>query len=86
MSDLKKFYGEGGSQILMDHKNSCICCGGRTHKEEDITLEGEDQSGLYKCRVCGTQIAQEESSVYLLAEPERFEYVISDEYSDYEWN
>lgn len=85
MSELNKYLGEGSSRIMTEHKTNCICCGGRTHKEEEVTLEGDDSSELYKCRVCSTQVAQEGSFVYLLAEPERFEFVISDEYSDYTW-
>jgi NAD-dependent SIR2 family protein deacetylase len=85
MSELKKYYGDGSTDLVSDHKINCICCGGQTHKETTIELD-EDPCDLYRCRVCSTKVAQDGSFVYLEAEPERFEHVISDEHSEFNWN
>lgn len=84
MSDLERYYGDGTEDIVADHRNNCICCGGRTSKDDTIVLN-ETTCDFYKCRVCSTQIAQDDDFIYMEAEPERFEHVISDEYSNIEW-
>lgn len=85
MAELKTYQGEGDESIFQEHRTVCICCGGQTKQDGNVRLKNGNNSDLYRCEVCDTQIAFSEGKVYMRAEPRRVEYVISDEYPEYNW-